>query len=90
MRVPIITPPAELIPDACGLIIADGFGAEIVRPSATTKLAGARRKMLTGTFGRLAALRLHRLEDPWLGRQRFLAYDETIGGQPFHLARQQG
>lgn len=59
--------PHELIPEECGLIIADGFGAEIVRPSPVDRLAGARRKSLVHQFAQLAAMRLHRLEDPNLG-----------------------
>jgi hypothetical protein len=59
--------PVELIPDHCGLIVGDAFGAEIVRPSGIEKLAGARRKSLIHSFGQLAAARLHRLEDPMLG-----------------------
>jgi hypothetical protein len=59
--------PLELIPDHCGLIVGDAFGAEIVRPSGIEKLAGARRKSLIHSFGQLAAARLHRLEDPMLG-----------------------
>jgi len=59
--------PPELIPDHCGLIVGDAFGAAIVRPSGIEKLAGARRKSLIHSFGQLAAARLHRLEDPMLG-----------------------
>ena len=56
--------PIELIPDACGLILADGFGAEIVRPAPEHRLAAARRKAVTLRFAHLAALRLQRLVDP--------------------------
>ena len=59
--------PHELIPDHCGLIVGDAFGAAVVRPSGIEKLAGARRKSLIHSFGQLAAARLHRLEDPMLG-----------------------
>jgi hypothetical protein len=59
--------PRALIPESCGLIIADGFGAAIVRGSPVERLPSARRKSLLGTFGQLAASRLHRLEDPMLG-----------------------
>jgi hypothetical protein len=54
----------ELIPDDCGLILADGFGAEIVRPAPELRLAAARRKAVTLRFAHLAALRLQRLVDP--------------------------
>jgi len=59
--------PTELIPEACGLIVADAFAAEIVRGSPIERLAGARRKSLVAAFGQLAAGRLHRIEDPMLG-----------------------
>jgi hypothetical protein len=59
--------PSELIPDHCGLIIGDAFGAAVIRPSPIAKLATPRRKTLIHSFGQLAAGRLHRLEDPLLG-----------------------
>jgi hypothetical protein len=59
--------PRALIPAECGLIVADGFGAAILRGAPVERLAAARRKNLVGQFGRLAATRLHRLEDPMLG-----------------------
>ena len=33
------------LPDRCGLIVADGYDAEILRPAARTALAPARRKV---------------------------------------------
>ncbi len=56
--------PVELIPADCGLIIADAFGAEIIRSSPLAKLAGARRKALTLRVAQVAMARLHRVEDP--------------------------
>ncbi len=56
--------PSELLPDETGLIIADGFDAEIIRMGPETKLAPARRKKLTGKFARHAARRLHGFRDP--------------------------
>jgi hypothetical protein len=56
--------PVELIPDSCGLIVADPFTAEIVRPAPLIRLNAARRKALTLRFAQLAAQRLHRLTDP--------------------------
>ncbi|MFT3728787.1 MAG: MmcB family DNA repair protein [Terricaulis sp.] len=50
--------PRELIPEDAGLIVADGFGGAILRDTAVRPLAGARRKSVTLTFARLAALRL--------------------------------
>ena len=49
--------PRELLPDAEGLIIADGFGGTIVRPSALRAMAAARRKAITLRFARQAAAR---------------------------------
>ncbi len=56
--------PVELLPPQSGLIIADGFDAEILRMAPKTPLAAARRKALTRRFARNAALRLRRLLDP--------------------------
>jgi hypothetical protein len=59
--------PQALIPETCGLIIADGFGGAILRGSPVERVAGARRKSLMNAFGQIAASRLHRLQDPMLG-----------------------
>ena len=56
--------PTELLPQETGLIIADSFDAEIVRMGPETRLAPARRKVLTQKFARHAALRLQGLRDP--------------------------
>ena len=50
--------PTELLPDDTGLIIADAYGAEIIRMSAESKLPGARRNALIRRFARHAARRL--------------------------------
>lgn len=49
--------PREILPEAPGLIVADGFGGAVLRESPPTPLAGARRKALTIAFARLAAMR---------------------------------
>ena len=49
--------PREILPDGPGLIVADGFGGAILAEAATIPLAGARRKVLTLAFARLAASR---------------------------------
>ena len=59
--------PALLIPEECGLIVADGFGAAILRHGASTPLAPARRKALTLRFALAAASRLRRQLDPEAG-----------------------
>jgi hypothetical protein len=56
--------PHELVPDRCGLIVADGFDAECLRPAAAAALPPARRRALTLAFAAVAASRLHRLQDP--------------------------
>jgi hypothetical protein len=56
--------PALLIPEECGLIVADGFGAAILRDGVTTPLPPARRRAATLRFARIAARRLRRALDP--------------------------
>ncbi|HUZ72946.1 MAG TPA: MmcB family DNA repair protein [Stellaceae bacterium] len=56
--------PHALIPEDCGLIVADPFGALILREGVATSLSGARRKAVTLRFARLAASRMQRLTDP--------------------------
>jgi hypothetical protein len=56
--------PVDLLPDGTGLIIADPYDAEIVRMGPEAPLAAARRKVVTRTFARYAALRLQGLRDP--------------------------
>ncbi len=56
--------PPEIMPEDAGLIIADRFGAEILRPAAEHRLAAARRKAVTLRFARACALRLQGVNDP--------------------------
>lgn len=56
--------PTDLLPEDTGLILADGYDAEIVAMGPETKLAGARRKALTQKFARHAARRLQSAKDP--------------------------
>jgi hypothetical protein len=56
--------PTEILPDDAGLMLADGFGAAIVRQPPEHRLAGARRKAMTLRFAHAAAGRLHQLVDP--------------------------
>lgn len=58
--------PVEMLPDGTGLILADGYDAEILRMGPEQKLAGARRKVLVQGLARVAALRLQALRDPVL------------------------
>ncbi|MBZ4022696.1 hypothetical protein CKO11_09520 [Rhodobacter sp. TJ_12] len=50
--------PTEILPADSGLILADRFGAEILRMGPETKLPAARRKLMTQVFARTAAFRL--------------------------------
>ena len=61
------TLPAEILPEAAGLIVADSFGAAILREPPEHPLAGARRKAVTLRFARSAAGLLHSLADPEAG-----------------------
>jgi hypothetical protein len=56
--------PTELLPEDTGLMIADAYDAEILRMGPETKLAGARRKVMTQKFARHAARRWHSARDP--------------------------
>lgn len=59
--------PLEIFPTDAGLILADGYGAEIIRAAPEHRLAGATRKAMLLRFGHAAANRLHGLIDPGLG-----------------------
>ena len=56
--------PVQILAEGTGLIIADGYGAEITRMGPETRLAGARRTAVTRKFARDAARRLQGLRDP--------------------------
>src|SRR5256885_1984853 len=56
--------PQALIPEECGLMVADSFGAALLREGRATPLSPGRRRALTLRFARLAAARLHRHLDP--------------------------
>ena len=51
--------PREVLPAEVGLIVADRYGAEVLRDAPTDKLVGARRKAVTLLFARVAARRLY-------------------------------
>lgn len=56
--------PLDIFPKEAGLIVSDGFGAEILREAPEHKLAAATRKAVTLRFARHAAIKLHDLSDP--------------------------
>ncbi len=59
-----VTMDEKLLPEAAGLMVADAYGAEILRETEIKSLAPARRKAITLAFARVAAHRLHSLWDP--------------------------
>jgi len=56
--------PAEIFPDDTGLILADAYGAELMRDAPEHKLTGATRRAMLLRFAQAAAHRLHGLIDP--------------------------
>ena len=56
--------PLEILPADAGLMIADAYGAEIMRAAPHHPLAPARRRAMLLRFAQLAADRLHDLSDP--------------------------
>ena len=56
--------PTEVMPSQTGLIIADRWGAEMVRDTADRLLPAARRKAIMLRFARAAAFRVHGIADP--------------------------
>ncbi len=58
--------PVEALPEDAGLILADRYGAEIVRPAPEHRLVAARRKAMTLRYARAAAFTLQSIADPSL------------------------
>jgi hypothetical protein len=56
--------PLEVMPPDTGLIVADAFGAEILREAPVHRMAGATRRAMLLRFAVAAADRLHALADP--------------------------
>ena len=63
--------PMEIFPEDTGLILADQFGAELLREAPQHRLAGATRKAMLVRFAQAAAHRLHGLIDPEAGGEVF-------------------
>jgi hypothetical protein len=55
------------LPERCGLIVADGYDAEILRPAPTIPLNAARRRAETERLARAALRRQQGLLDPGIG-----------------------
>ncbi|NIA68092.1 MmcB family DNA repair protein [Pelagibius litoralis] len=56
--------PQQLIPADQGLLVADAYGATLIREAEARPLNAARRKSVTRRFAQLAARRLTTLLDP--------------------------
>ena len=60
--------PQAILPQDAGLIVADAYGAGLVREAPDHRLSPATRRMVTLQFAQLAAHRLHTLADPTMDR----------------------
>lgn len=56
--------PTALLPEDCGLMVADAYGAEILRAAPALAMNGSRRRAQTLRIARMASQRLQRLVDP--------------------------
>lgn len=63
--------PTDIFPEDAGLMLADRFGADILREAPEHRLAGATRKAMLVRFAQAAAVRLHSLIDPDAGDDLF-------------------
>jgi hypothetical protein len=59
--------PLAIFPDDAGLMLADSYGAELLRDAPEHRLPGATRKAMLVRFAQAAAHRLHGLVDPGAG-----------------------
>ena len=58
--------PTDLLPEGSGIMLADRYGAEIIRFGPEVPLAAPRRRVMVQKFARHAAARLQALRDPGL------------------------
>jgi hypothetical protein len=58
------TVPQDVFPNDAGFILADGYGADIIREAPMHVLAGARRKEILIRVARMASNRLQYINDP--------------------------
>ncbi len=56
--------PLDIFPEDCGLIVADAYGGEVIRPAPAHRMVAATRKAMMLRFGRAAAVRLYGFTDP--------------------------
>jgi hypothetical protein len=64
--------PRHVIPAECGLILADPFGAALLRESSVRPLNAARSRAVTLRFALIGAQRLRRTLDPGSGEDTLL------------------
>ncbi len=60
--------PLAILPEDAGLIVADAYGATLIREAPEHRLAPATRRNVTLRFAQVAAHRLHGLADPGVAR----------------------
>jgi hypothetical protein len=65
-RAPLET--EAFLPERCGVIVADGYDGEIIRPAASVPLAAARRKVEIERLARASLRRLVTAGDPHTGQ----------------------
>ena len=73
--------PREIFPADAGLIVADAYGAELLREAPEHRLHAATRRSMMLCFARAAARRLQALADPQG------PYGEEVCGQSPVIAR---
>src|SRR5215470_9548051 len=56
--------PREIFPEDAGLIVADGYGAELIREAPEHRLHASTRRSMMLAFARAAARRLQAFADP--------------------------
>ncbi len=56
--------PLNILPETCGILVADRHGATVIRPAVYHRLHPARRKALTLRFAHAAGQRLANVMDP--------------------------
>jgi hypothetical protein len=64
--------PRDLVPAECGLVLADPFGAAVLREPVPRPLSAARRRAVILRFALAGASRLRRLTDPGAGAGELL------------------
>jgi hypothetical protein len=56
--------PSDIMPEDAGLIVADAYGAALAREAPEHRLQSSTRRLMTLSFARFAAARLHGITDP--------------------------